>query len=90
MRLALICLALLAACSTAPGGPSPQPVVSQGACGAEGYAGLTGANIAATTLPADLWFRVLYPDTVTTQEYAAERLNFAVDDTGTILRVYCG
>ena len=93
MRKYLMLPLVLAACTAAPvtgPGSGPDPVEPAGACGAGNYAGLVGGNVAATTFPADLWFWVLYPDTLVTQEFEPERLNLRVDADGTILQVYCG
>ena len=60
------------------------------ACSAADYQSLTGARLAAVTLPADLNIRIIGPGQVVTTDYDAERLNIDVDVVGNIIRVYCG
>ncbi|KQI68270.1 Peptidase inhibitor I78 family protein [Loktanella sp. DSM 29012] len=81
----LLLLPLLAACVT-----GPAPVPSDDGCGAAGYAGLLGQNIAAVTLPADLNHRVIGPNQMVTMDYVESRVNFETDIVGTIMRVTCG
>lgn len=96
-----ISLGLVAAC-TNPGtvGAPPEGPVSEepglggplpeDACGASGYQGLVGKNLAAVTLPDDLNARVLRPGQVVTMEYLPERMNIDVDKTGAIRSIRCG
>ncbi|WP_179954288.1 I78 family peptidase inhibitor [Denitrobaculum tricleocarpae] len=60
------------------------------ACGAEGYQSLVGTSLAAVTLPASLNSRIIQPGDLVTQDYAEDRINFELDDKGTITRVFCG
>jgi hypothetical protein len=60
------------------------------ACGADDYAGLVGANIAAVTLPADLNARILGPDDAATMDFIPDRLNILTDEDGVILSLDCG
>tara|TARA_R100000789_G_scaffold7097_3_gene11432 strand:- start:4123 stop:4446 length:324 start_codon:yes stop_codon:yes gene_type:complete len=60
-------------------------------CGAsryQGYVGRDGAVIVASDLPVSV--RILHPGDIITMEFKANRLNFLVDDSGRIDRVYCG
>lgn len=82
--LVLLAAPLLAACQPAAVPPAAD------ACGAAGYQSLTGALLAAVTLPADLDARIIQPDSAMTLEYRAERLNIRVDDAGRIIAVTCG
>lgn len=59
-------------------------------CDAEDYRSLIGADIAATTLPADPMIRAFGEDDIVTQEYLPQRTNIVYDADGTIFRVYCG
>lgn len=76
-------LAVLSACGPAVDEPAET-------CGAAGHQSLVGSQLAAVTLPADLDARIIGPDTMVTQDYRPGRLNIAVDESGTITRVYCG
>lgn len=69
--------------------PDAQPADTD-ACGANDYAALVGANIAAVTLPADRNIRVLGPDSMATMDYNPKRLNIETDADGTILQLRCG
>ena len=59
-------------------------------CGAAEYRQRIGENIAAVSIPDDLYHRVIGPNTIVTKDYRPERLNIYVDDNGTIERVVCG
>lgn len=59
-------------------------------CGAEGYQSLVGSPLAAVTLPASLNSRIIRPGDLVTQDYAEDRINFELDEQGTITRVSCG
>ncbi|UWQ21966.1 I78 family peptidase inhibitor [Jannaschia sp. W003] len=78
-------LLALAACAGAP----PEPTAAD-PCGATGYAGLVGRNIAAVTLPADLNARIIRPDTAVTMDFRPDRLNVDVQSDGTITGLRCG
>ena len=93
MRKAMVILALLAGCNGAeePGDDPGRVVdVEENACGADGYQGLLGSNIAAVTLPADLNQRIIAPGTMVTMDYIPTRLNIRTDAEGVIVEVYCG
>lgn len=59
-------------------------------CGAKGYEGLIGSNVAAVSFPADLLHRIIPPDGVVTMDFVPERLNIRVDESGIIERFDCG
>ncbi|CUH23684.1 Peptidase inhibitor I78 family protein [Jannaschia seosinensis] len=83
MRRMMVILLMLGACNEATGKSGDE-------CGADGYRGLVGANIAAVTLPAELNDRVIGPDTMVTMDYDPTRLNIRVDEDGRIVELYCG
>lgn len=104
MRNALIALAALgaAACgqtATSTDNQAEEPQASmpqtaeeataQDTCGASGYASIIGANIAATSFPADANIRVIQPDSVVTEDFRPDRLNVIVDENGIITALRC-
>lgn len=61
------------------------------ACGASGFAGLVGqSGEIAEMLELEQTTRVIRPGTIVTRDYRLDRINFDIDDEGTITRVYCG
>jgi hypothetical protein len=62
---------------------------AQDTCGAAQYRTLVGANIAATTFPADANIRIIQPNTPVTQDFRADRLNVLTDATGVITSLEC-
>ncbi len=61
------------------------------ACGASGFEALVGQSqdvFAAMTFPETT--RFIYPDTLVTMDFNAERLNFNIDENGIITGVRCG
>jgi hypothetical protein len=61
------------------------------ACGADGMQNLVGqdkAVFAAMTFP--MGTRIIEPGMPVTADFSAERLNFDLDKTGRIVRVWCG
>ena len=85
----LLLLALMSGCVAAPS-PEPRPEPGPDACGASGYQGLIGTNIAAVTLPADRLHRTIGPDDIITMDYNVHRVNFRHDASGVIRKVDCG
>ena len=83
-------LLLTAAACAAPALPAAPPPSPDDPCGADAYAGLVGANVAAITLPADLNARIVGPDTIVTMDHRPERLNIQTDADGTIIALRCG
>ncbi|MBY4894130.1 hypothetical protein KUL25_15340 [Rhodobacteraceae bacterium N5(2021)] len=60
-------------------------------CGAAGLQGLVGQRAEiAEMLELDHPKRVIRPGTIVTRDYRVERINFDVNDTDRITRVYCG
>jgi Peptidase inhibitor I78 family len=62
-----------------------------GACGAKAMQELVGQNkaiFAAMTVP--MGTRIIEPGMPITEDYSASRLNFDLDEAGTITRVWCG
>ena len=90
MSMRVLVPVLLAACAAEPAPPPDAPGVADDPCGASGYAGLVGANVAAVTLPADLDHRIIGPDTVVTMDFVPERLNIEVTADGLIAGLRCG
>lgn len=89
----------LVACgqTTTPPEPSPAPAApatreeatAQDTCGASGFAGLVGANVAAVTIPAETNHRIVAPDTMVTEDFNPNRVNFITDANGVITAVEC-
>lgn len=83
MAKAALLLALgLMACVAAPG---------QDTCGAAGMQDMVGKDstvLAAMTFPAGT--RVIEPGTAVTEDYRPDRLNFDIDQSGTITGIWCG
>jgi hypothetical protein len=81
MRLIALCLAL-AACV-------PAPAPADDTCNAAPYTALIGQPInALTAIPQGA--RVIRPGDAVTEDYSPTRLNIDLDDTGRILRAWCG
>jgi hypothetical protein len=85
--LTLLLLGTLASCGLTPAG---EPAIGGDTCGAAGYRGLVGKNIAAVTLPRAAPIRVLGPDDAATMDHVPERLNIMTNAEGRILRLRCG
>jgi hypothetical protein len=85
-------LAVLTAC--VPVEPLPGPVPPQdgvNACGALDLQYLVGQPASVLeTMRFSQPVRVIRPGMAVTMDYSAARLNFAVDRSGYISRVYCG
>lgn len=85
MRSAATGLALIlmtAACVTTPADDS---------CGATDLAYLVGqAEPAAHSLPAAAPVRILYPDSMRTEDYRPDRINIEIGADGYIDSVWCG
>lgn len=90
---AILTALLLAACVAPVPAPAPAPEPGPGpdACGAASLQSLVGQTegaLAGMTFPNST--RFIYPDTVVTMDYSAERLNIVFDPTGRIVQVRCG
>ncbi len=97
----LSCAAMIAACA-----PVPEDVVTEvdgtpiGASGLEerlpdtcnlsNYEGFVGQPLAAVTIPTDVQTRIVRSNSILSQVYEAARVNFHVNDSGTITKVICG
>ena len=92
MRYPMIAVVLLAAC--APDKDAPPAMVDAAAadaCGASGMSELSGQQISTVDLDAfDGPVRVVQPDSAVTMDFRADRLNFTTDDSGIIIRIWCG
>lgn len=103
IRASLFSLALLAAACTPPAETPPEEPVAetpampqtaaeataQDTCNGRQYAAMVGSNLAAVTLPADAGIRVIQPDSVVTQDFNPQRINFIVDASGVITSIEC-
>lgn len=99
--LHLACVAALAACA-----PPPEEVVTgidgtpdstsgleerlPDTCNLSNYEGFVGQPLAAVTLPTDVKTRIVRSNSIVSQVYESARVNFHVDDGGTITKVICG
>ena len=92
----LILPLLLAACAplAQPPGPTPPPASSPadpGRCGAAKRQRLLGAPV--TALERELILgqvRVIRPDDLVTMDFREDRINFEIDASERIARIYCG
>ena len=85
-RLSLFPLLVLAACAE----PIPDEPAAD-ACGAASLQRLVGQDmsaLAAMTFPDTT--RFISPGDAVTMDFSPTRLNFDLDEDGTILRVWCG
>jgi hypothetical protein len=74
----------------APAAPmTAAEATAQDTCGASGYRAMVGSNVAAITLPAGLNHRIIAPDSVVTQDFNPQRINFITDANGAITSVEC-
>lgn len=105
MRAVLISIALIAAACTPPAETPPadeptaetpaagpqtaEEATAQDTCGGAQYASFVGQNIAAVTYPADAGIRVLAPDSIATQDFRPDRINFRTDANGVITSIEC-
>lgn len=88
--LALIPLALLAACA-APQMDDAPVMPAEDTCGAAPHAALIGQNANALERVFLMGqVRVIHPDTAVTMDYRSERLNFIINGDGQIARITCG
>lgn len=101
LSLSLICAALVAACAPVPDDVVTEidggPVASSGleerlpdTCNLSNYESFVGQPLAAVSLPTDVQTRVVRSNSILSQVYEAARVNFHVDDGGTITKVICG
>ena len=68
-----------------------QPIVDTTAqCDEDTYAPLVGQQAGGKQFPVGPRLRVFGVNDIITQELVPQRTNIVVDDTGTIVRVYCG
>jgi len=87
--LSMILLPVLAACTPPPPPLEPQVVVSS--CDPADYDDIIGQNeeiFARSTFPAPM--RIIRPGMAVTTDFVADRLNFTVNNSGTVVQVYCG
>jgi hypothetical protein len=88
MRIsAALCLcAGLAACQETPVADAPS-----NSCGAEEMSHLMGLQRAQLeTIAFSQPHRILGPDDAMTMDFRGDRVNFALDESGTVTRIFCG
>ena len=68
----------------------PVPSNDTELCDARNYRNLVGQPAGGTIFPIGPELRVFGVDDIVTQEYVPQRTNIVADDSGTIVRVYCG
>ena len=92
MRLSILCLAFLMACNTTEEETMTENTANAAtSCGAEGMQRLVGQPeevLAKMRLKPPV--RILKPGMAVTQDHRPDRLNIVLDETGTIIRLYCG
>lgn len=59
-------------------------------CNLTNYDGYVGQPVAAVAIPPGVKTRIVRPADILSQVYEAARVNFYVDEAGTITRVICG
>lgn len=80
-----LCLAL-AACQEVAVAEKPTE-----SCGAEEMSHLMGLQRAQLeSIAFSQPHRILGPDDAVTMDFRGERVNFGLDDSGTVVRIYCG
>ena len=80
-----LCLGL-AACQEVPVAERPAE-----SCGAEEMSHLMGLQRAQLeNIAFSQPHRILGPDDAATMDFRGERVNFLLDDSGTVVRIYCG
>lgn len=86
-----LALPLMAACVQTPS-PVTRPLPDgEASCGAKSLQYLVGRdNSALSAMTFINTTRFLKPDTVVTQDYRPDRLNFLYNDQDIIVRIYCG
>lgn len=81
----------MAACVPVEPGTGGGPGGSVNQCGALDLQFLVGGPATALeTMRFNKPVRVIYPNTMVTEDYSSDRLNFEVDYSGRITRVSCG
>lgn len=90
--LALLPILAVAACATPqPATPIDTPALGEGGCDAGMLAYLVGQDIGEIdtgTLPRP--HRIIRPGMAVTMDYREDRTNLELDETGEVVRVYCG
>lgn len=98
MKKLIVILVALAGCSAVPAtGPTPTPIGDSlptglnDTCGAQRYHTLRGQDASALERILIMGqVRVLRPDSIVTQDYRPERMNFHVGVSNRIDRISCG
>jgi hypothetical protein len=91
---------LMAACtpSTAPPGVEAPGLATPGTaadataqdtCNAARYRSLIGSNVSESTLSENADTRIVYPDSVVSQDFRPERLNVIVNAEGRVTNLEC-
>lgn len=90
--LITVLLPLLAGCMPAQmPAPDDRSPDGEASCGAKSLQYLVGRdNSALSAMTFINTTRFLQPDTVVTQDYRPDRLNFLYNDQDIVVRIYCG
>jgi Peptidase inhibitor I78 family len=93
--ISLVLTLALAACALvtgpAPDRMPPEPAPDADVCGASGMQDLVGKDksiFASMTFP--MGTRIIEPGMAITEDYSPTRLNFDLNGSGRIIRVWCG
>ncbi len=91
MKASLALPPVLLAVSACVPAPTGTPAEGADTCGAARFAPYVGQDAAVldgqqTTGPA----RVIHPGDAVTMDFRSDRINFVIDDTDRIERIYCG
>ncbi len=90
-RIYLSLTAALCAVGCVANNNAPSSAVSAtDTCSKAQYASLVGTQINDAVLPLSLTYRVIFPDTVATTDFVADRLEVAVNDDGVVTGLRCG
>jgi hypothetical protein len=93
---------LVSACTPSSQPPTIEPPVAarpvtgtaadataQDTCNTARYRDLIGSNISESTLSESMDTRILFPDSIATQDFRPDRLNIIVDAEGRITSLEC-
>ncbi|MDT8858070.1 I78 family peptidase inhibitor [Paracoccaceae bacterium Fryx2] len=92
MRLVLVLVLSLAACTAAPLLPPPPSTVPLAPCGADRLQGLLGQPAPTLTrrVQPGITLRLIRPGDAVTEDFSLSRLNAQLDGRGRLLALYCG
>ncbi|WP_420432821.1 I78 family peptidase inhibitor [Hyphobacterium sp.] len=91
-QFVLLPMLAVAACATPqPATPIETPTLGEGGCDADTLGYLVGQDIGeidTATLPRP--HRIIRPGMAVTMDYREDRTNLELDETGQVVRVFCG